>query len=131
MTNAPAQSRQYPIEIGAITRFEDEHWFLSNFAPVPDGVRWNGLVGPTVEHVFQAAKALDPIDQASILRAPGPGVAKRYGRAARMRPDWNEVRVDVMRQCLLSKFSSEDLSSRLLLTGDRQLVEGNHWGDRF
>lgn len=48
-----------------------------------------------------------------------------------MRPDWNEVRVDVMRQCLLSKFSSEDLSSRFLLTGDRQLVEGNHWGDRF
>ena len=35
-----------------------------------------------------------------------------------------------MRDVLRAKFSDPELRGRLLATGEKHLVEGNHWGDR-
>ena len=43
-----------------IRSFTGEYRFLSNFFPSP--VEFEGLVFPTVEHAFQAAKALSPLE---------------------------------------------------------------------
>lgn len=49
----------------------------------------------------------------------------------RLRADWDEARVDVMRAVLAAKYSDPDLRARLVATGDAELVEENTWGDRF
>ena len=36
-----------------------------------------------------------------------------------------------MYDILKKKFSDDDLKARLLLTGDKKLIEGNKWHDNF
>lgn len=125
-----------PLPAGAqITRFMGYWRPLSNFYPVDLWV--NGVLYPTVEHAFQAAK-LDPCNSqrsaliAQIVKAP-PGTAKAWGRRVPLRPDWEEVKLDTMLSLLKQKFSTEhpELRTRLLETGQAQLFEGNTWGDDF
>jgi hypothetical protein len=72
---------------------------------------------------------LDPAERDHIRRAGKPGEAKRRGRRATIRPDWEEVKLDVMEDLLRQKFVG--LARALVMTGDEELVEGNTWGDRF
>lgn len=114
-----------------ITQFDGAHRFLSNFAAVPGGVDALGMRAETTEHVYQAAKTLDPIERAEILAAPTPGIAKRMGLRVSLRPDWDHVRLGVMSALLEMKFDEPSLGALLLATGDAGLVEGNHWHDVF
>ena len=63
-------------------------------------------------------------------------IAARMGRSRKrpLRPDWEEVKDDIMRQAVLAKFSQHaDLEALLLGTGDAQLIEhtknDRYWGD--
>lgn len=106
-----------------------EHAFLSNFYSSP--IIYEGIVYPTVEHMFQAMKTLDLMQRQKIANAATPGAAKRMGRQVALRGDWEEVKVDVMRTALQLKFSQPQLKEKLLATGDAELIEGNTWNDRF
>ena len=113
-----------------IALFDGKHAFLSNFYASP--VTYECVVYPTVEHAFQAAKALTPTERLPVLMAKTPGIAKRLGRKVALRPGWDAMRIDVMRQLLREKFRPECvLAEKLLATGDAELVEGNTWGDHF
>lgn len=112
-----------------IGSFTGPHRFLSNFWPSP--IVYKGHVCPTVEHAYQLAKTTDPERRAWVAASPTPGVAKRRGQQVPMRTDWDDVRVDVMRECLRLKFRDPELSALLAGTGTEELVEGNTWGDRF
>lgn len=116
----------------AIRGFQGEHRFLSNFWPCQLTGR-NGLKYATVEHAFQACKFPDGSDAHEAARtAPTPGEAKKLGRNGRQRSDWNMVRVGVMHRLLKLKFApGTALATRLLDTGDAELIEDNTWGDRF
>lgn len=58
--------------------------------------------------------------------------ARRLGGRIFIRYDWEEVKLGVMETILRDKFTRHaDLQALLLGTGDRDLVEGNTWGDRF
>ena len=49
-----------------------------------------------------------------------------------MRPDWNDIRVDIMRNIVNAKFTQNpDLMNKLLETNDAELLEGNWWKDTF
>ena len=93
--------------------------------------------GTTVEHEFQAEKTWHLRQRIEILSAPTPGKAKRLGRKATLREDWDEVRIDVMRGLVLRKFLDHpELANKLIATdeggfGPQLLIEGNNWGDRF
>lgn len=106
-----------------------EYGFLSNFYSSP--IQYEGIVYPTVEHMFQALKALDIETRKKIANAATPGQAKRLGRSVALREDWEEVKVDVMRTALQLKFSDPTLRAKLIATGDAELIEGNTWNDRF
>lgn len=118
-----------------IDRFDGtEHAFLSNFYPSPiTGA--SGIVYPTVEHAFQAAKTADHGSRLLIARLPTPGKAKRAGRALELDggiEGWNARRDHVMRHCLRLKFVlGGRLALMLMATDDAELVEGNTWGDRY
>jgi len=109
-------------------RFEGEFDFLSNFFPAE--VRFGGMVFPTVEHAYQAAKTLDLAERETVRMKPTPGQAKRAGRLVTIRPDWEDVKIGVMRDCLTQKFSEPELMHRLLAISG-EIVEENNWGDTF
>lgn len=111
-----------------IDRFANEYAFLSNFYPA--AVAYEGISFPTVEHAYQAAKSLDQHDRAWIANLTSPGAAKRYGRTVPLRPDWDEIKLTIMTQLVLQKFTRHAaLGTQLRATGDRQLIEGNTWND--
>lgn len=110
--------------------FDGEYRWLSNFWPAKVVVPWG--VFPSAEHAFQAAK--DPLRIPTTFHLMTPGQAKRWGRnTAQLRPDWELVKRDVMRQCIEAKFGPDnpELAHRLILTGDETLVEVNSWNDTY
>lgn len=107
-----------------ITSFDGDFRFLSNFFPCDH-------LGTTAEHLYQAAKAANPIEMIRILAAETPGQAKRLGARCKMREDWERIKIGVMREVIAQKFEDPDLRDFLLSTGDALLVEGNTWGDKF
>lgn len=114
-----------------ITNFESEPYrFLSNFYPAE--VELDGVIYPTVEHAYQAAKSDDPVSREYVRAAPTPAEAKRAGRRLKARKDWDAVKVGIMFVLLLRKFDEgTPLAEKLLATGNRYLEEGNWWGDVF
>jgi ribA/ribD-fused uncharacterized protein len=110
-----------------IVGFQGGYRFLSNFWPVE---AFGGSL--TVEHLYQAAKCAVDDEARYVIGAPTPGEAKRRGRRASVRPDWDVVKYVVMRSLVTAKFTgSYQLGQRLVATGDAQLVEGNAWHDNF
>ena len=113
-----------------IESFQGPYRFLSNFWPV--FVVLDGADYVSVEHAYQAVKTLDQAERDHIRRAGTPGEAKRCGRRATIRLDWEDIKLAVMEDLLRQKFATgTPLAQRLTATGDEQLVEGNTWGDRF
>lgn len=112
-----------------IDKFGGDFRFLSNFYKCT--VYYNGEKYPSVEHAYQAQKTLDPWQQKTIREASSPGTAKRLGQSVVVRPDWEDVKVDIMRTLVRKKFENPFLMPMLLATGDAKLVEGNYWGDHF
>jgi len=102
--------------------FRGEAFFLSNFFVEKDGL--------TSEHKFQSAKTYAPEWQRRILDAPTPAKAKYEGRSVPLRPDWEDIKLGVMRLVVQTKFTDPDLRRLLLATGDADLIEANTWGDR-
>ncbi|MYE02252.1 MAG: NADAR family protein [Alphaproteobacteria bacterium] len=112
-----------------IDRFRGEHAFLSNFHRHP--FEWRGRSYATSEHAFQSAKSRDEAERERIRNASSPGEAKRLGRRADLRCEWERIKDDVMHSVLLAKFAVPELRDALLATGDAELVEGNTWGDVY
>jgi len=113
-----------------INDFRGENEFLSNF--YPSILMVDDELYPTLEHAFQAAKTDDLNLKTQIRNAPTAKEAKRLGRSVVLIPDWDQKRLDVMASLVKQKFTEHlDLKIRLLLTGDKELIEGNTWKDRF
>lgn len=113
----------------SIRQFMGAYRFLSNF--YPSVIEYEGITYPTVEHAFQAAKTLDRGERLMIQRAETPGIAKRLGRRVRLRPMWDDCRLQVMEEILRIKFSDPELLHKLLETQPAKLIEGNTWNDEF
>lgn len=111
--------------------FSGEYRWMSNFAPVVVTMGDHPYV--SVEHAYQAAKSLDLQYRAMIQVCAKPGDAKRYGKRAVLRADWEEVKVGIMLDLVRQKFQNEPTYRDLLkaLPLDVEIIELNTWGDRF
>lgn len=112
-----------------IERFQGKYWFLSNFWPVT--ILFQGILYPSVEHAYQAAKTDILEERLTIAKAPSASVAKRLGRRVTMRHDWESIKLDVMLDLLRRKFARPELKRMLQATAPDELVEGNRWRDTF
>lgn len=112
-----------------VNGFQGGYRFLSNFWPAT--VIYDDDTYPTVEHAYQAAKTLDVDARIRIQWASKPGDAKRMGRRIKLREDWESIKLHVMDSLLMQKFAAEPLLSKLLGTGDDELIEANTWGDTY
>lgn len=108
---------------------------FGNFYSAP--IELDGHTWPTSEHYFQAQKYVsDKTHYENVLRLATPREAFDYVRTYKssVRPDWQEVKDDVMYKACLAKFQQHPkLKALLLSTGDRVLVEhtekDSYWGD--
>lgn len=108
-----------------INSFRGDYGFLSNFHY--SKIEMEGITFLSGEAAFQSFKDLDK--QTSFAELT-PAEAKRKGKRVSLRADWEDVKIHIMYNVTLAKFEqNEDLKQLLLLTGDKQLVEGNYWND--
>lgn len=115
---------------GTIDRFEGLHFYLRNSAYSPIAV--NGMIYPTVEHAFQAAKTSDNEVKAQIARMKSPRQARKRGHQLILPPNWDEVKVDIMYDSLKRKFLTyPDLMELLHSTGKIELIAGNSEDETF
>jgi ribA/ribD-fused uncharacterized protein len=117
-------------ETKPIRTFHGEHSFLSNFYPSP--LTYEGMEYPTLEHAYQAAKTPDQAERLKMKAVATPGAAKKMGTRVKRRKDWFAVNLGIMTDLIRQKFTRyPDLKEWLLATEDRELIEGNDWGDDF
>lgn len=113
-----------------ITSFDGNYRFLSNFWLCP--VEFEGLVYPSAEHAYQAAKTFRPDIREAFSEINSPSEVKKLGGQISIRPDWDDMKIHVMRRVVEAKFEQNpDLMEKLLATKPNLLIEGNTWGDRF
>lgn len=123
--------QQRKLELTSILEikgFRDQFSFLSNFYPAP--VQLAGVIYPTVEHAYQAAKTLNP-QQRQQFTSGTPGEAKRLGQHISLRPDWDKAKLNIMKDLLQQKFKHPDLADKLKATGSAYLEETNTWRDTY
>ncbi|MBQ6256022.1 MAG: DUF1768 domain-containing protein [Clostridia bacterium] len=121
-------SKNGKLPWNSITDFHEEQYrFLSNFYEAH--VLYGGLVYGSNEAAFQAQKCVTEEEKVQFTEF-GPGKSKGVGRRVQLRPDWEDVKTGIMEEIVRAKFTQhQELAARLLATGDKVLVEGNHWGD--
>jgi len=110
---------------------EKPHGCFSNFSR--HGIDLEGDWWPTVEHYFQAQKFAGTAYATQIQQATTPKQAAELGRSRKrpLRPDWEQIKDDVMLKAVLRKFElHEELRTILLDTGEEDIVE-NAPGDYY
>lgn len=112
-----------------IDSFQGEYHFLSNFYPC--NIVYEGVEYPTTEHAYQAAKTLNVEKRQQIALMATPCYAKRAGKIIKLRPDWEEVNLQIMYDICKLKFSKSQFTEKLKATGKQELIEGNTWNDTF
>lgn len=102
--------------------------FLSNFYPC--FVPYKGITYSNSEAAFQAQKEKDP-NRRYLYKDEPQNIAKRMGRRANLRPDWEQIKDQIMYEIVKSKFENNpDLIKRLLKVNE-PIVEDNNWNDTY
>lgn len=109
-----------------IDRFRGQYYFLSNFYLC--NFVFDGIPYTNAEAAFQAQKSMD-IEIRESFSKLNPKDARYAGRKVALRPDWEQVKYELMKDILLVKFSIPELKEKLLSTGDVYIEEGNSFGD--
>lgn len=116
----------------AVDCYEREFYPLSNFSAF--SLKWNGCQWPTSEHAYQGEKFIMwPVLRRKILHAASAHDAFKLAEvlAHYRRPDWNLVKVAIMRDILRAKANQHEYVRRKLIeTGEREIIEMS-WRDDF
>lgn len=109
---------------------------FSNFSP--HGIDFQGTYWSTVEHYYQAQKFVGTADAAIIpvihaASTPEQAAALGRDRTRMVRPDWEQVKTQVMHEAVLKKFLTHtDIQAILISTGELLIVENSptdcYWG---
>lgn len=104
------------------------NWF-SNMVKVD--LEIDGKIWPSVENYFQAMKTFNEDEQEKI-RLAEPHKSKQLGKKVKLRPDWEKVKVQIMKEGLIAKFRLDnEWGKRLLETGEDPIIEWNNWNDKY
>lgn len=113
-----------------ILEFNEEYSFLSNFYPSP--IKFEDIVYPTVEHYYQAQKSDDINVRKAIADLNAPNRAKSAGRRIKIKDNWGNIKIDIMRTGINLKFDQNlELANKLINTYPLEIIEGNFHGDIF
>ena len=119
-----------------IKQFKNDYRWLSNFhhfeTPMKVVCADSDIYFSTNEHFYVSMKTSDIKLKKEIAEHSLKGL-KKIGRSIKLRKDWEELKMSVMYNGLLYKFSEHNPKTRQLLidTGNVKIQEGNYWGDKF
>lgn len=125
--------KQYAVhDTQNIKGFFGEYRWLSNFHPCE--VEYEGDLYPSTENAYQAAKLVK--EHRKALMACSPAESKKlwekYPLVDASAVDWDARKLAVMTYITLDKYNRHLLlREKLLSTGDKYLVELNHWNDTW
>lgn len=83
----------------------------------------------SVENYYQSQKSLDKNDWLKFSNIT-PSEAKKQGKLLPIRPDWEQVKYEIMKRGLRVKFNSEPWKQLLLNTNEDIIIEWNNWKDK-
>ena len=109
----------------------DPNGFLGNFKRSRMFIYdrwWNNVESP-----YQSKKCIWPEGVSYIWEATTPKEARDRGQEVEMRSDWDDIKNNVMHECVLAKFiQNQDFLNQLLDTGKATLIEDSpvdsYWG---
>lgn len=113
-----------------------DQWYdvLNNFSA--NAVEIDGVLYPTSEHAYQAAKCTDPNGKVEIIAAKSPLLAKevsnqKYKAAKDL--NWNTKKLSVMESILRAKLDQhQEVRNALAKSGDEEIAEDSpvdgFWG---
>lgn len=112
-------------------RTKDPYGFMGNYYKARFfiyGRWWNCVEAP-----YQAMKTFDKDEQEAIWKAEKSNDARLLGQKVTMRPDWDQVKRSVMKECVMAKFLQHpELRKQLMETGTEELIEDSpidwYWG---
>ena len=121
--------------------YEQDYYVLSNFSAF--SLMWKDIRFDTSEAAYHWEKFPDGVGgyrdmwffretiQTAASAHEAFKLAEEYTAQGHRRPDWEEVRVPIMKEILRAKAAQHEYVRRkLLATGDRELIEDS-WRDGF
>lgn len=121
----------YQLALGGKTMFfKDEYAFLSNMYECPVTLHKDDVAYTfkCAEAAFQACKC--PSRFHEFINLDGYQ-AKRLGRQVPLRPDWEEIKLNVMKAIVALKFYQNPMLAVMLKDIKEDIVENNTWNDTF
>lgn len=112
-----------------IKEFQGEFRWLSNFTQV--AIELDGRIFSSVEHAYMSAKSDDEDWKNFCENTFSAGQVKKASRSIALVDNWEDIKVDIMRECIDQKFNQQFFKAKLLATGDTIIQEGNMWNDKF
>lgn len=110
-----------------IENFREPYDFLSNFYNCKIIYKW--ITYNNAEAAYQAQKC--PERALEFCNLTG-AQAKKLGRLVEMAHDFEDKKLDIMKEIVTEKFcQNSDLMEKLLATDELYIEEGNWWGDTF
>ena len=120
----------YDPSLPGICGFQKEYQFLSNFWSCP--VELWGIKFLSSEQAYVYSKSEDEHFRRQVLAEVRPGKIKQLGSLVELRPNWDDIKRDIMKEILFAKFrQNPELKRKLLETGMRYLEETNWWHDTY
>ena len=108
--------------------FRNEYDFLSNFFNCK--ISYEGITYKNAEAAFQAQKEKRKTDRIVYSFVDGK-TAKKWGRKAKLRENWNEIKDNIMYEIVKNKFlQNEELKIKLKNIKEK-IVEENYWNDTY
>lgn len=112
----------------SITSFKNDFRFLSNFYPVE--IVYDNISYKSTECAYQAQKTFS-IKEKILIASFDSYKSKKYSRKLKLRKDWDNVKLDIMKDLLNIKFNKEPFKTLLINTGSSEIIEGNYWHDNY
>lgn len=122
---------QEPSTSGPLFFYPPEYYVFDNFSSFQ--VEYNGVLYPTAEHAYQAAKFVNSAPEIAqqIAKAKSAHEALKIAEAndGKKDSDWAAKAEKVMKEILLCKVNQHEYVKRKLLqSGDREIIEDS-WRD--
>lgn len=108
--------------------FRNEYDFLSNFYSCK--ITYEGITYKNAEAAFQAQKENRKTDRIVYSFVDGR-TAKKWGRKAKLKEDWNKVKDNIMYEIVKNKFLQNEELKIKLKNIKEEIVEENYWNDKY
>lgn len=112
-----------------INSFRGEYNWLSNMYSC--NVEYKENIFKSVENAYMFAKADTSGEWLKFCLENPPNIVKKESKNIKIRKDWEDIKLKVMYELLVKKFTQEPFKTKLLNTGNENIQEGNFWNDLF